>query len=913
MPSPEPSEAKHVPFWRMPRRIHERLMWIFALILLIPCLGIPLLTLGYLRVDFIKSKVGTSEKAVRQHVRLLESRLETRSVELLMVAQFPEMRKLVNAAEPAEKSVAHEALSKRLQSYLQKHPGVYAGIRLLDVDGKEMLNLRTDPLEEISRPDVDFSHMPFFVNAMHLAGIQGQSVPVHMSVPDPSGALFYSSLVMTDDGIIAGVLVLEIRLDTLLHSLRDGGPGTLFQVWDHRNRKLYPGRFERQHSVEFSTPGENQLSEEEQSMIFSAEAGAFARGHIFPGEIIAFARARPIGQSTIQWTAIYQIGLTDVDNALLNAAWMVLLIVVAGLLCSILIALYFSRQISQPIRQLATAAHDISHGYWDTLLPENRHLYEVSELTDAFASMSRQLRTAHQNLLQKIEDLGASESNLAGEKERLSVTLRSIGDAVLATDLDGAVETLNVQASELLGESIEKATGKTFGDLVRLTDRSSGEPFKDPVTRILQENASMVAHHDLLLMKTDGDPASVELTATPIRNMKSEVIGVVVVLRDVSAHRQLQIEKSRLEKLESLGVLAGGIAHDFNNLIAVAMGVLSLLTEFPEKMRDSELLEDALRALERARALTGQLLTFSKGGTPIKHAASIHQLIEETARFALHGSKCRLSIEADEDLWTVDVDPVQMHQVFQNLTINALQSMPDGGDFILTLENVEIKEDEILSLPAGAYVKVKVSDSGIGIAEEDLQHIFDPYFTTKSAGHGLGLSTVYSIIRAHGGHITVKSSRKQGTTFTIYLPALPDELPREKQPPPRETPSVKPMRILVLDDDVSVQTTCRRLLTHLGHHVVCCSIAESAVLEFKKGLEKGEPFDLLILDLTIPGGMGGLEALRAIHELDPKARALVSSGYSQDPVMAHFQSYGFVGVLQKPFTLKELRQVLSQL
>ncbi|MCH8513233.1 MAG: PAS domain-containing protein [Kiritimatiellae bacterium] len=897
----------------MPRRIHERLMWIFALILLIPCLGIPILTLGYLRYDFIQSKVEASEHAVLQHVRLLESQLETRSVEVLMLGQFPEMRKYVNIMDRAERTAAHEALFSRLQTYLHKHPGVYAGIRLLDVDGKEMLNLRADPVEEISRPDVDFSHMPFFVDAMHLAAIQGQSVPVHMSIPDPPKALFYSSLVMTDEGIIAGVLVLEIRLDTLLKSLKNGGPGKLYRVLDSYGRVIYPGSFERDRAVGHLHFAEDILEEGELAHILSREAGAFSRGRIFPEGIIAFARARPMGQGTIRWTAVYQVSLADVDNTFVNAAWMVLLIVMVGLAISILVALYFSRQISRPVQQLATAANDISHGYWDTLLPENHHLHEVSELTEAFSSMSRQLRAAHQNLLKKIEDLGASENNLAREKERLAVTLRSIGDAVLATDLNGAIEALNPRASELLGYAYEEAKGKTFGQLADLVNRPTGERITDPVDQILRELTAMVEHHDLLLMRPEGDPLSVELTATPIRNMKSEVIGVVIVLRDVSEHRTIQLEKSRLEKLESLGVLAGGIAHDFNNLIAVVMGDLSLLADTPEQIKEPEVLEDALKALDRARALTGQLLTFSKGGAPVKHAASIVHLIEETAKFSMHGSKARLNIDAPVDLWTVDIDSVQMQQVFQNLTINALQSMPDGGELTIHMQNVQVKEDDVLSLTAGAYVLVKVQDSGIGIAVEDLPHIFDPYFTTKSAGHGLGLSTVYSIIRAHGGHITVKSSRKQGTTFTLYLPALPHEKPKADKPDLAELAPVNPMRILVLDDDMSVQATCRRLLTHLGHHVDCCSTTDEVLRAFKKGLEEGQAYDLLILDLTIPGGDGGLAALRAVHELDPKARALVSSGYSQDPVMSHYQKYGFVGVLQKPFTLKELRQVLSQL
>jgi CheY-like chemotaxis protein len=326
-----------------------------------------------------------------------------------------------------------------------------------------------------------------------------------------------------------------------------------------------------------------------------------------------------------------------------------------------------------------------------------------------------------------------------------------------------------------------------------------------------------------------------------------------------------------------------------------------------------ERLAAAKRASLRAQELAQQLLTFAKGGSPIKEAASIGQLVKDTVTFHLRGSKVRSEVHIPPDLWSAEVDAGQICQVVQNLTINAEQAMPTGGTLRVHCSNVRMDRDHArLNLPPGRYVKITVQDEGMGISEENLKKIFDPYFTTKPKGSGLGLATSYSIIKTHGGIIDVVSQRGEGTVFYVYLPACDSAAPEQPVPEPAVlAPAPKSARVLVLDDEEAICALVHCALTPYGIEVVQATDAASAIAKYEEALKAGRRFDLVISDLTIPGGMGGREAVRRLHEIDPTVRAIVSSGYATDPVMAEYRDHGFCAMIAKPYEINALGKVVA--
>jgi CheY-like chemotaxis protein len=311
----------------------------------------------------------------------------------------------------------------------------------------------------------------------------------------------------------------------------------------------------------------------------------------------------------------------------------------------------------------------------------------------------------------------------------------------------------------------------------------------------------------------------------------------------------------------------------------------------------------------RARDLTQQLLTFSKGGAPIKKTASIDELLKDTTVFTLSGSNVKCKFSIPEDLWSVEIDEGQISQVINNLIINADQAMPEGGTISISAENVIIGAEDVLPLKEGRYLKIKIQDQGIGIPEEYLQKIFDPYFTTKQKGSGLGLTIAYSIIKNHKGYIAVKSKLGVGSKFSIYLPALEKQIPKKKEAEIR--PITGKGKIMVMDDEEIIRTSLGEILTFLGYEPEFARNGEEALATYKKAIDSGQSFDAVILDLTIRGGMGGKETIKKLIEIDPKVKAIVSSGYSTDPVMADFKNYGFRGVVAKPYDIKELSKELD--
>lgn len=408
---------------------------------------------------------------------------------------------------------------------------------------------------------------------------------------------------------------------------------------------------------------------------------------------------------------------------------------------------------------------------------------------------------------------------------------------------------------------------------------------------------------------------------------KDQPLNLTGTNRDITIYRETQealqasveelaVEKNRseilkIQKLESLGLLAGGIAHDFNNLLAAILSNVQLVSFKLKKGLDgSKDLKAVEKAALKASNLTKQLLAFSKGGAPVKHTAMLSEIITETVEFTLGGSPVKCEYNLSPHLWTVEIDGGQISQVIQNLIINACQAMPEGGVIKVSAHNQEVSAGNEMMLSPGNYVKVEIEDQGTGIPEKDLTRIFDPYFTTKKKGNGLGLSTCYYIMKNHDGYIGVRSKVGSGSTFYFYLPAASDYRVqcRKEDLPLTEGNG----RILLMEDEPLIRNSVREFLENCGYQVSVAEDGSAAIALYKEGKENSAPFDIVIMDLTIPGGMGGKEAVKHVLSIDPQARVIVSSGYSNDPVMSDYQKYGFCNVVTKPYKMEELSEKIKE-
>ena len=554
------------------------------------------------------------------------------------------------------------------------------------------------------------------------------------------------------------------------------------------------------------------------------------------------------------------------------------------------IALYLVQSITRPISELLIATRKIRGGelgYTSTYKGRD----EFKELIGSFNAMSTILQANNEKIL--------------AHMTRNQTILETSTDGFVLFDEEENIIDANPALCRMVGYFKDELLTMKFFDLESLDDEKSRV---DHLKRIKQAQ-SLIFQIELTTKEETKVP--VEISAT--YNEMEGKGNYFCFIRDISARLKMAEELLKGQKLESVGVLAGGIAHDFNNLLTGIIGYVDLSQKSVDQ--DDKIyswLESAKRASVRAQGLTQQLLTFSKGGDPVKQLVQIKPLLVESTGFVLSGSNVRCDYFLPDNLWSVKADKGQISQVVQNITLNGAQAMPNGGVITVSAENFTVEENSFLPLLEGNYIMVKFEDHGTGIAKKDVKRIFDPYFSTKHTGNGLGLTICHSIVTKHNGLIGVESELEHGTVFTIYLPAeeKTDLLVGNEQ---KASTVSGAGTILVMDDEEQVRAITGEMLKHLGYAFDFAIDGVEAIQLYKQSIDQGKPYDLVIMDLTIPGGMGGQEAIAQLLELDPNVKAVVSSGYSNDPVMADYSMYGFSGVVTKPFDTKKLNTVLQDI
>ncbi|MEE9615333.1 MAG: PAS domain S-box protein [Thermodesulfobacteriota bacterium] len=507
-----------------------------------------------------------------------------------------------------------------------------------------------------------------------------------------------------------------------------------------------------------------------------------------------------------------------------------------------------------------------------------------------------------------ITELKAVEEALESSRKMLHAVMDTIPVRVFWKDRDLKYLGCNLSFARDAGlDSPKEIIGK---DDFQMSWRSEAELYRADDRAVIETGEARLNYEEPQTWP-DGTEMLLRTSKVPLRDRDGNIFGVLGTYEDITELKAAEKEALRAQKLESLGVLAGGIAHDFNNLLVGILGNINLAKHRLEpEDRIYKRIVEAEKASLYATELTQQLLTFSKGGEPVKETILIGDLVEESVRFALRGSNVNYDCTASEGLSSIEADKGQISQAMNNLVINANQAMPGGGTIKVRTENVTVDTKDNLPLKEGKYVKISIEDGGAGISTEDLPRIFDPYFTTKPKGSGLGLASVYSIVNRHEGYIGVASEVGGGTTFRVYLPVStkkPVEAGEVK-----ETIVAGAGRVLVMDDDAIVREVAKEYLNHIGYESGLAADGAEAVELYRKARESGNPFAAVIMDLTVKDGVGGEEAVKELIKIDPDVKAIVSSGYSGDTIMANYNDYGFRGVIAKPYTLPKLSEVLDK-
>jgi len=517
-------------------------------------------------------------------------------------------------------------------------------------------------------------------------------------------------------------------------------------------------------------------------------------------------------------------------------------------------------------------------------------------------------------IIRDITERKQAEEKVRQSEQFIRGILDTVDEGFIVIDRDYRILTANKAYCGQAGLPCDEVIGRHCFEISHRTNRPCYDEGEECAVRLVFETGEP---HAALHRHTDreGRVLYVETKGFPIKDAAGNVTSVIETVNNITEKHLLEEERLKTQKLESIGTLAGGIAHDFNNLLQGIFGYISMAKMTMDRRdRALAMLEQAENALHQSVNLTTQLLTFSKGGKPVKKPIDIRPVIENAARFTLSGSRSDFHVDIAKDLWNTEADEGQIGQVIQNIVLNADQAMPLGGSVMVSAKNVA---ESSASLPQvlsrGNYIMISIEDTGVGIPEQYVGKIFDPYFTTKEKGSGLGLATSYSIVRNHGGMIDVRTKPGKGSTFTVYLPAIAGEDPTASPVRPPERSAQRTARVLVMDDEEIIRTLSRELVNALGHEVDDAKHGQETLEKYQGAIAAGRPFDIVILDLTVRGGMGGVETIQKLREIDPGVKAIVTSGYSDDAAIAHHVAHGFKAYLKKPYNIDQLRQVLSSL
>jgi PAS domain S-box-containing protein len=516
----------------------------------------------------------------------------------------------------------------------------------------------------------------------------------------------------------------------------------------------------------------------------------------------------------------------------------------------------------------------------------------------------------HEETIGALAQARRAEQALTAEKERLAVTLGGIADGVIATDIDGTIVLINRAAESMTGWSHDAAIGRPLGEVFQNLDPETHLRCDSPVATV-PTPAGQNGRRCTLLVARDLSERPIEESVAPLRDDHGRVIGMVLVFCDITSVLKVQEERARSNRHSALGLLAGGIGRDFNQILMMIVGNIGMARKLAPTEPAAAALIEAERACLRARELIWQLLTFSIGSVPVRKLVKMSRATEEAVETAMRGSNLDYTLEIAPDLWPLEADEDQLVQALTNVVLNARQATTHGGAVVIRAENVfqSLRRSEYgLQVEPGRYVCVSVADSGPGVAAKDLGRIFDPYFTTKNQATGLGLATTHSIVRNHGGFVTVDSKVGQGTTMSIHLPAAVREV--VSPAPPVVTPDARwRSRVLIMDDEIASRRVAANMLDFLGYQAEAVESGTMAIDRFMRARDRGRPFDIVLLDQAVPGDLGAKETIDQLTRIDPTVKAVLVSG-SSAAADADYQKDGFGAVISKPFTLEELNTTL---
>jgi PAS domain S-box-containing protein len=528
--------------------------------------------------------------------------------------------------------------------------------------------------------------------------------------------------------------------------------------------------------------------------------------------------------------------------------------------------------------------------------------------SDELSQLATDVNTTLESLQQTQRDKDRMAEELERDRKRLHDYFDNANDLIFALDTGDKVTLANKSTCSVLGYKEKDLLGRSILDIVSPDSREFALRANDEI-----RSGGTVSTTTIDVLTRDGNRRTLDLSGQRLWD-NGQPTGTFYIARDITDRLRMEHELLHNEALESLGTLAAGIAHDFNNVLTVVKGGISLANSSLEEPTESQHhLEVARVAVDRAQVLAGQLLTFSRGGAPVKENVDVESIVQEVARFALSGSGIALQVSVDRILPAVEADRNQLFQVVQNIILNARDAMPSGGALSIALRCQTVSEEHPFGIATpGDYVIISIADSGSGIAPEDMKLLFDPFFTTKPSGHGVGLSTARSIVRRHGGDLLIESVADKGTTVWLCMPVAHGPVTQARLAKSEGEPVSATGRLLVMDDEQTVADVTCAMAQRLGYETTAVSDGEAALTAYAQAVTEQHPFDLVIMDLTVPGGMGGREAVQKLHELYPDARVIVSSGYSDDASIAEYAQRGFIASLAKPYTMEQLERVLRE-